>query len=234
MEQIDLNADDDITLFTDDEHVVVRDINLSFQQQSRLKGVSYEFTVFNDNQCYQKVTRRYGAKYKFRINLACLDPQPRREFSLADSWLVFAGICAILGLLLVYAGWIREPPVRIDRSLLFGLTGFSITACLITVLFALLKTRDSLILVSKCGRAPVLELINNNPAAGSFGEFIDELSRRILQARNDMPGSMTDKLVLELKELRRLRNEGVISDAQYESAKLRIFKNEAYNPANAS
>jgi hypothetical protein len=234
VEQIDLNADDDITLFTDDEQVLVRTINRTFQQRSRLKGVDYEFTIFNDNQCYQKVTRRHGGKHKFRINLGCLDPQPRREYNLADSWLVFAGICAILTFLLVYAGWIRNPPVRIDRSLLYILTSFSVSACVISLLLAILKTRDTLVLYSKCGRAPVLELINNNPDHKAFTDFLDDLSRRILLSRKNMSESITQMLALELKELRRLRNEGVILDSQYEAAKQRIFKHEAYNPSDAS
>jgi hypothetical protein len=233
MEQIDLNADDDITLFTDDEQVVVRHINQTFRQKSRLKGVDYEFTVFNDNQCYQKVTRRHAGKHKFRINLGCLDPQPRREFNLADSWLVMSAICAILGFLLIYAGWIRTPPMNIDRGLLYILTSFSLSASVIALLLALLKTRDRLILYSKCGRAPVLELINNNPSSESFRQFLDDLSRFILLARNNMSESITQMLALELKELRRLRNEGVITDAQYEAAKQRIFKHEAYSAADA-
>ena len=52
VEEIDLSQQDDITLFTDDEHIVVKHVNFEFVQHSKMKGEVREFTVFNDVQCF--------------------------------------------------------------------------------------------------------------------------------------------------------------------------------------
>ncbi len=232
VEEIDLNAQEEITLFTDDEHVAVRTIDREFRQESKLKGIVREFTIFNGIQCYQKVTRKHGGKHKFRVNLACLDPEPRRIYNLADNWLIMGAIGLVLSFLLVYLGWFRTPPLQISNSLLYILTSVALSFSIIALLLALLKTRDRLVIYSKCGRAPVLELINNNPNKQQFMEFMDSLSRHILLSRRGISSSPTELLAMELKELRRLRDEHAIKEDQYESAKKRIFRNRAYNPDN--
>ena len=233
MEEIDLTVHEDITLFTDDEQVSVRKVNREFRQHSKLKGVINEFTIFNDNQCYQKVIRKHGGKHKFRVELSYLDPEPRREFNLADSWLVTAAIGAILSFLLIYLGWFHTNAARLDSHLLYALLSISISFSLISFLVALLKTRDRLVIFSKCGRAPVLELINNNPDKDSFLQFTNCLSRHILLSRQNITCSATELLAKELKELRRLKDEGVIPTKQYELSKQKIFSNKAFVADNA-
>lgn len=230
VDEIDLSASEDITLFTDEEQVTVRNINQEFRQENKLRGIVREFTIFNEMHCYQKVIRKHGGKQKFRVNLSILDPEPRHEYKLADSWLVVAAISAIVGFLLIYLGWFRSGPPLLNQQLLFILTSLSISFCLIALLIAMLKTHDRLIISSKCGRAPVLELMNNNPDKDSFTEFMDSLSRHILLSRRNISSSPTELLAMELKELRRLKHENVINGDDYEKAKKRIFRNRAFNP----
>lgn len=230
MEEIDLSHQEDITLFTDDEHVVVKKVNLEFTQHSKLKGEVREFTLFNDVHCYQKVAKKHRGKQKFRVNLSYLDPMPKREYTLADNWLIMSAIAAVVSFMLIYAGWFSDR--QFDPHLLTILTSLTITFCLLALLIAILKTEDRLIIFSKCGRAPILEMLNNNPDHDSFLEFSDSLSRHILLANQKNPASQTERLALELKELRRLKDENVIPELQYERAKKRIFKNKAYKSDN--
>ena len=232
MEEIDLSHQEDITLFTDQEHVSVKKINFEFTQHNKLKGELREFTVFNDIQCYQKVTRKHRGKQKFRVNLSNLDPMPQREYVLADSWLIVAAITAVISFMLIYVGWFSD--IQINSNMIMILTSLSITLSLIAGLLAILKTQDRLILFSRCGRAPILEMMNNVPDRDTFLEFSDNLSRQILLAGQNSPASPTERLALELKELRRLRNEEVIPESQYERAKKRIFKNKAFKSDNGA
>lgn len=232
VEEIDLSQQDDITLFTDDEHVIVKQVNFEFVQRSKMKGEVREFTVFNDIHCYQKVTRKHRGKQKFRVNLAYMDPMPKREFILADSWLFVAAISAVVSFMLIYVGWFSE--MQVNSNLMFILTSLSITFCLLAVLVALLKTQDRLIMFSRFGRAPILEFINNNPDHESFQQFSDQLSRQILLASQRNPASPKEILAQELKELRRLRNESVIPALQYERAKKQIFRNKAFKTDNGA
>lgn len=232
MEEIDFSHQEDITLFTDEEHVNVVKINFEFTQYNKLKGEEREFTIFNDIQCYQKVTRKHRGKQKFRVNLSNLDPMPERDFVLADNWLMIAAVSAIVSFMLVYVGWFSS--MKIDTNVITILASLSITFCLLSVLVAVLKTQDRLILYSRCGRAPILEMMNNVPDRQTFLEFSDNLSRQILLAGQSSSASPTERLALELKELRRLRNELVITPTQYDRAKRKIFKNKAFKSDNGA
>lgn len=226
MEEIDLTAQDEITLFTDEEQVKVDHVNEEFHQESKLKGIIREFTVFNDSQCYQSVTRKHGGKVKFRVNLTYLDSKPRRFFTLATGWLVTAIICSILSFLLIYLGWFSE--IRLNPGVVMIMTALSITLSVIALLFALLKTQDRVIYYSRFGHIPILELINNKPNRQAFSTFMDFLSAQIIQARQNSHLDTTERLTMELKELRRLKDEGVIPESHYEQAKKRIFRNQAF------
>lgn len=234
MEEIDLTTEEDITLFTDDERVSVNKVNREFRQESKLKGLINEFTIFNDNQCYQKVIKKHGGRHKFRVNLSYLDPEPRRERKLADSWLVTAAISAILAFLLIYLGWFSDNSAGLHTQLLYILLCTTVSFSCIAFMIAILKTRDRLVIYSKCGRAPVLQLINNNPDRESFLKFMNCLSRHILLSRKNISCSATELLAMELKELRRLKDEGVINGSQYDISKQRIFSNKAFVADNAS
>jgi hypothetical protein len=227
MEEINLSTNDDITLFTDEEQVAVDNINQKFTQQSKLKGLVREFTIFNDIQCYQTVKLKHGGKHKFRINLSHLDPKPKRDFVLADNWLITAVISAILSFLLIYIGWFSA--MQVDQHIFIIITALCISFCFIAFLFAMLKTQDRFLYYSQCGRAPILELINNNPDHESFTEFINLLSSHVIKAQSSADLNPTEKLVMELKELRRLKDETVIPESDYEQAKQKIFRNKAFS-----
>ena len=226
MEEINYSAAEDITLFTDEEQVKVNKINEEFSQSSSLKGLQYRFTLFNDNQCYQHKERKHGGKFKFRINLGYLDPKPVHRFQLAESWLIGTAILAIVSLLMVYLNWFR--PGTINSSLGMTLTIAAVTLCLLSLLLTILKSGNRVYFYSQFGRASILELLNANPDKKSFNNFMQTLSQFIISAQASARLDRTEQLAQELKELRRLKDEMVISRQDYERAKKRIFRNKAF------
>jgi hypothetical protein len=226
MEEINYNPDEEITLFTDEEQVSVKKINQEFTQQSHLKGLLYRFTIFNDIQCYQHIQRKHGGKQKFRINLTYLDPRPVHRSHLAESWLISSAIFAIISLMLIYVNWFKGTTTT--SSLAITLTILAVTLCLTSFLFGLFKAENRVYFYSQYGRAAILELINNNPDKASFDDFMQSLSSHIISAQNQARLDSTERLTQELKELRRLKDETVISEQKYEQAKQRIFRNKAF------
>ena len=229
MENIDLTSqDEDITLFTDDEHVIVKKIDCEFHQRSPLKGVVREFTIFNDIHCYQYVKQKYVRKIRFRVNLTYLDPKPIRRFVMASRWMIVAAISAIVSFMVVYMGWFST--MNLPRTPVTIMASVSISFFLIALMIALLRTQDKIFIVSRFGRIPIMELINKNPDKKSFDNFMSILGKHIIRAQHQAHLSSTDHLAMELKELRRLRDEVVINDKIYERAKKRIFSNKAFKP----
>lgn len=227
MDEIDLTAAEDITLFTDEEQVEVQTVDRVFDQQSKLRGLDYQFTIFNDIQCYQQVKRKHGRKQKFRIDLSYLDPKPVLRFRLAEGWLFTTAILAVISFILIYIGWFKSA-MSFQSDLLLIISIASITLTLMSLMIAILKTDNRMIFYSQFGRVPILEPLNKNPDKKSFTDFMQELSSHIISAQSKGRMDKTERLTRELKELRRLMNEEVITEQNYENAKKRIFSNKAF------
>ncbi|MCK4709500.1 MAG: hypothetical protein KAU21_12855, partial [Gammaproteobacteria bacterium] len=183
--------------------------------------------IFNDIQCYQVSQKKHRDKQKFRINLTYLDQKPKRDFILADGWLITAVISSILSFLLVYAGWFSN--IKMSLTTISIITILTISFSFIAFLVTLLRTHDRVIFFSHYGRVPILEFINKKPDTKAFKQFIKTLRKHILQAQANSQLSVSVQLKLELKELRRLKHETVVSEAYYEKAKKLILRNKGFN-----
>ena len=128
--EIDLQpVEDDTTQFSDSEQVSVDDINFEFEQSHKLRGILREITIFNGNQCYQKIKLKHRRKYKFRLDLGYLDPRPFRNRSIAWKWLYASLVFWALAIAFVAIGWF-------DTSSINMMGAF--TAIIITAIMTLL------------------------------------------------------------------------------------------------
>lgn len=209
-----------------DDEVTINKVNREFHQESKLKGVVREFTIFNDIYCIQMVKKKHGKEQKFRVNLTYLNPEPQRIFILAKRWLLTAFFSIGLSAVIIYLGWFSN--LQIDQSLLWILTSLIVSFSFIAFLITSLRTSNKIILYSRHGHAPILELLNKNPDRESFFDFINELQKTIVNAQQRSQLKATDQLTLELKELRRLKDEKMLVEKEYEKAKKNIFGNSAF------
>lgn len=225
MEPIEIDTAEDITLFTDEEQVSIKTVDAVFTQRCPLRGERREFTLFNGGHCHQRVERKLGGKTKHRVNLQILDPTPRQRRELARGWLITSIILAIVSFLLIYRQSLSGPT---SGGALASWTAISISLCLIALLLTLFLSRHRIRYVSRYGRVPLLELITNQPSTSKLTDFMRRLSHHIRLSQHHRPRAPTDALSFELRDLRRLRDEGVIGSETYEQAKRRIFAHPAY------
>jgi hypothetical protein len=225
MEQIELDNTEDITLFTDEEQVSVKTVDAVFEQHCPLRGEHREFTLFNGSHCHQRVSRKFAGKTKHRVNLQTLDPAPRRRLDLARGWLITSAILGILSFLLIYRQFLSG---QAGSSLLVSLIAVSLSLFIISLMLTLFLSRNRIRYYSRYGRVPLLELIANQPDSRSLTDFMRQLSHHVRLSQHNHPRAATQALSFELRDLRRLRDEGVIDDQQYEEAKQRIFAHPAY------
>jgi len=224
MEQINLSSSEEENPF--EEQLAVDKINRQFRQESRLKGIIREFSIFNDSHLHQMLKKKHRGKSEFHINLALVDATPEHEFVLAYDWLITTIICSLATLLIVYVCWFSS--MQISSSTASILTAFSVTFCAIIFLITLLKTDNRVQLFSRYGHVPIIEFINNKPSRSALSEFIKILQQHIESAQQSTDLSAKELLSLELKELRRLHKEAITSLAHYEQAKKQIFSNRAF------
>ncbi len=225
--EIDLQpVDGDSTLFSDDEKIPVEHVNFEFEQTSKLHGIFRHLTIFNDTHCYQSIKNKHKRKYKYRVNLAYLDPRPFRNRHIAWRWL-YASL-ALIGVdgAMIFSG-------LLDGASLVqtGLFAASTVAALISLLAFFYFTRDSVYFRSQFGKIKLMELTNNNPDKESFRAFISQLVKQIKKSKTDSNKDDSQLLAAELQQLRRLKDETVIAENAYEKAKRLIFKHEAFKSA---
>lgn len=209
--------------FDDDDHLKPERINTEYVQEQRFKGVRRRFKIFNDTQLYYSLKSfKHKDNKQHRINLSFVNAQPERDCVVAWKWLSTAIATIVWSMLLLYVGIFTQ--YKADFIVIVGvlLGTFSMLALMVFYY----QTQDKLIFKSFVADIPLFEVTNHKPGNKEFDTFMIALRKHIEQGQASI--SMHQRLVGELKDLRRIRDEGTISNEQYESARTVIFKHEAY------
>lgn len=221
--------EDDITeitlssVFDDDTHLKPEHVNILYAQEQKFKGVRRTFKIFNDIHLYYTLKSfKHKDNKKHRINLSYVNIQPERECSVAWKWLSTAFATIVWSMLLFYVGLFTQ--YKADYIVIVAvLLG---TFSMVSMLIFYYRTQDKLIYRSFVGNVPLFEVSNHKSGNKDFDFFMVKLKQHIKSAQQKL--SMHELLVGELKDLRRIRDEGKISNELYESARNIIFKHEAY------
>ena len=221
--------EDDITEITlsseidDDAHLKPERINIGYVQEQKFKGVMRTFKIFNDTQLhYTLKSFRNKDNRKHRVNLSYVNIEPDREVRVAWRWLSTAFATIVWSMLLFYVGLYTE--YRADYIVIVAvLLG---TFSMLSMLVFYYRTQDKLIFKSFIGNIPLFEVSNHKSGNKEFELFLAKLRQHIKSSQGRL--TMHQRLVGELKDLRRIRDEGKISNEQYESARNIIFRHEAF------
>ena len=224
--EIELESSEETTWFSDDEKVSIEKVNLEFTQSSKIRGTYRKVTIFNDHHCYQAIKNKHQRKYKYRVDLSFLDPRPFREKKVAWNWLYgFIGLSAI-SLTMIYLGWFAE---MFKPSTYYGMSVIVvISATVISLLLFGHNSYDKVIFRSQYGRVKLIEVLNKSPNKAAFRKFITQFMMQVKNEKIKCNYSQSKFLTRELQEIRRLKNEEVISEKEYEFGKSRILKHSAF------
>ena len=225
-DEINIEAfeDDNTTNFSDNDNIPVEHVNFEFAQVNKLQGISRKLTVFNDTHCYQSIKNKHQRKYKYRIDLAYLDPRPFRVRTVKWSWLYASMALWVLDIVLVFTGWLETSSVTF-LGLFVGVT----VVALMTLMGFFHYSQDTVFFRTQYGKVKLVEVINKNPDTDSFRSFITKFVMQIKKCKTAKGLNQNKFLARELQELRRLKDETVIPEASYEKAKRLIFKHEAFS-----
>jgi hypothetical protein len=121
-----------------------------------------------------------------------------------------------------YYLWQQQDAQTLNRLLPF-IVGFILLA-LGSLIFFIYQSPNVTEFRSRYGNCSLLRLFYNKPDSESFRHFVAELRTRILAASQAVTLDKQQMLSIELKELRRLADEGVLSQEQYRRAHQRIMR----------
>ncbi len=184
--------------------------NRQFDQYGKWVRSEAHFLVFNEHHIAIRSSGLGEKPRNYELDLTFLDSQPKRMRRV--DWPLL-----LLALSLLATG------VASGASASGVLLAAVLLGAVLALGAAFYRSHDRVVYFSKHGRAPLLVLLNRNPDARALQEFLADLSRRIQHTRQSWT-SRHDFLCAELREHRRLHEEGIFSEKEYERIKRRILK----------
>jgi len=195
--------------------------NSSLHQESNARGEKRLFEIYNDK--FIKVTTNNIINNKsYHLNLSMLAPWPVRHRDISWQWLL-----AVLYFSLTTFSYTAYLFYFQESSKLEKLLPFIVIFLLLSLgsfLMFLYRSPNVIEFKTRYGNCVVLSLLYNNPNKKIFKEFIEEIKLRSLSASQVIKIDKNQMLDIEMNELKRMRNEGVISEHHYADAKARILQ----------
>ena len=195
--------------------------NSSLHQQSSARGEKRIFEIYNHK--FIKVTSNsLISNQNYHLNLSMLAPWPVRHRKISWQWLLAVFYFSLTTLAYTAYVFYFQESGKLERLLPFIVIFLLLS--LGAFLMFLYQSPNVMEFKSRYGNCVVLSLLYNNPNQTEFKEFIDEIKLRSLSASQAVTIDKNQMLNIEMNELRRLRNEGMISQHDYADAKARIIK----------
>ena len=157
---------------------------------------------------------------KYIIDLLALEDESKQKTVLGWKWFV-AGIAAVLLMIacLNFLPILNESTFYLVATYIVGL-GLG-AGCFFK---AYKKTSRKQFFHSRNANVPLVELAINNPSKKEFSAFIKKVEEHILSSRDGLRISMNNQLAGEMKMLRRLSEEGIVSSTVYKKAQAELLK----------
>lgn len=192
--------------------------NSRFAQQGRLFRYQADFSIFNDHYIEVRTGGVFRHPRSYELDCTFLDPHARRVLRI-DWW--SAGIFLLLLSCAMALPWFAAAP-GISTLALAGSVALMFGAAAAALLVCLHRSSDSIVFYTRHGRAPLLRFLSHNPTAAELESFVADISRRSERARAQWDNRQ-QFLSAELKEHRRLKDQGILTPESYEAVKRRIL-----------
>jgi hypothetical protein len=189
-------------------------------QIQKWKRQSVGTQILDNKYLFVKKYRR-GRSTSYWVNLLFANPVPQRIQRIDWRW----GLAALIlfansaGLIAVEHYW------RLSAKFIYfnSITIIMATLALISFLAMIYTSKNVLLFTTLNGHMPILSLAINNPSKTAFRSYVKTLSQSIERIQQQNAHRMKNQLANELAEHRRLKDNNVVSQQEYEQAKNRIL-----------
>lgn len=200
-------------------------INASYRYQSRIRG-ELEIELFNDFYLCVKEKPLKRTK-QFKMELATLNPEASRKVDLAVHWLASALVFAVVSAYFFYS---LSAGGDTMTSLLIGAVTAAI-AILSLYLFSAASERKW-VLETRNALYPLVVIPYNKRQRKEAKAFVETLQQAIEKNVRTKRYSTEDLFAGEMRMLRRLSKNKVLSEKLYDKAKASMMK--THGTANAA
>ena len=197
-----------------------KNINRVMVQESRFKGEVRRFEIYNDKFIKVNIHNVFGDK-AYHLNMGMLEPWPTLHRRISWRWLL--GLSYFSLATLIYGFYLyQHPETEILGRLIPFVTLFMLLA-LAALLMFLYQSPSVMEFRSRYGNCVLISLLKNQPNKQEFKHFTDELKTRVLAASQVVTLNKKQMLAIELNELRRLTDDGILLEHEYQQAKDRVM-----------
>lgn len=196
-----------------------RNINRTMVQISKAKGETRTFQIYDDKFLDITIDNIFGQK-NYQLNLCMLEPWPVRNREISWRWLLGMGYFAIAAT--AYLIYLINNPSNEMLSRLIPFFVIFILLMLGSLLMFLYRSPNVTEFRSRYCGCVLVSLLYGNPSKEQLNQFVEEIKQRILAASQAVRIDKHRMLINEITKLRRLRNEGIISERDYVAASRRI------------
>lgn len=195
--------------------------NSNLYQESNARGEKRVFEIYNTKFIKVAVNNIMGNQ-SYHLNLSMLAPWPVRHRNISWQWLLAVFYFSFATV--AYASYVIyfQESSKLEKLLPFIVIFLLLS--LAAVLMFLYKSPNVTEFKTRYGNCVVLSMLYNKPDKETFRKFVEEVKLRSLSASQAVKLDKSQMMNIELNELRRLRNEGVISQHDYADAKARIIQ----------
>ncbi len=188
-------------------------------QVSFAKAYAAHFTIFGGHFISVHTKHLFRRPVNYWIDLRYVDPMPMRVFAIDRPALWTTAALALLSAIFFLVAWLSD-------NTLSWLAVAAPLACaaVIAALILVQRSKHRIVFCSRYGRTPWFELLIAKPRRRTVDEFIEVLTGTIHKAGTDRDHGEGGKLGSELREQRRLRDGGILSDQAYKIVKARLLK----------
>ena len=193
-------------------------INANLQQQGRF-GIQQQFQIVNGKEIRISLSGRLRQQ-TYSVHLLALSERSRIRIHFAKSWLLIFAF-SVIALLAYFIAKTQSKLVLPFNEMLF-IAGFSLIALVCLVMFVLKISRRK-VFYSRYAKVDLFELLYANPDSQSYKNFINKLTENLQQCRQFWELKPDQQIAGEMRMLRRLAKEGVITQDRYERAKDKLL-----------
>ncbi|MFK5914840.1 MAG: hypothetical protein QM484_10725 [Woeseiaceae bacterium] len=174
-----------------------------------------------DGRELQVVRKENKVKQFFSVDILSLHDKSKKVFFIAWKWLIVSVALIVFTLLML-----KFLPVYLTQNknlYLGGILLFGGMGVVLSLIKFWKQSSINQIFYSLKAEVPIIKLSVGKPTKNIFSEFINDIENRIVKFRSHMDIDEDKQLIGEIKTLRRLSKEGVISKKTYETAKSKLF-----------
>ncbi len=195
--------------------------NSNLHQESNARGEKRVFEIYN-NKFIKVITTNIIKNTSYHLNLSMLAPWPVLHRKISWRWLAVVLYFSLSTLAFTAYIFYFQESSKLEKLLPFIVIFLLLS--LASFLIFLYQSPNVIEFKTRYGNCVVLSLLNNNPNKKEFKDFIEEIKLRSLSASQVVKLGKNQMLEIEMNELRRLRNEGIITQQHYADAKARIIQ----------